>query len=154
MRPHAPLQNRHGHTLIEMVTVMVLILVMVSLIGPSMNGYMTRNRTRRALDRVANDISLARMNAVRSGRPAVLDMSAGNSYFVQLQTATPSAKRSVLLNRDFPGVTLTSPSPDGKLVFDSRGMMISPSSGTIVASAGGISDSTLITAAGRVYRAY
>ena len=149
-----PAAGRRGHTLIEMLTVLVLIMVIASLAAPSMSSYVTRTKTRRALDRVANDIAFARMAAVRAGTPAIVDFSSATAYTVEIQTDPPSVVRRVLLANEFAGVRLTPPNADGELVFDSRGLLRTTDLGAIIATAGQSSDSAVITAAGRVYRAY
>jgi prepilin-type N-terminal cleavage/methylation domain-containing protein len=144
--------GRGGHTLLELLTVLVLILVMASLAAPSMTSYLGHTRTRRALDRVANDIALARMAAVRGGSRAVVDFSGGTSYTIALQSPSPSVLRTVDLGREYRGVTVRPPTADGRLVFDSRGLLLSATTGPIVVSAQGTADSAVITAGGRVYR--
>jgi type II secretion system protein H len=148
------LRNRSGHTLIELLTVLAVIALLVSAAAPSMKGYMERNRVRRALDRIANDISYARILAVRSGSRVVLRFSSPTSYELVQQGATPTTLRSVSLATDFPGVTITPPTTDSRLEFDSRGMLRSTPSGAMVARSGTAADSASITLAGGVYRAY
>lgn len=144
--------GRGGHTLIELLTVLVLILVIASLAGPSMNSYLGHTKTRRALDRVANDIALARMAAVRGGARAVVDFSGGSSYTITVQGDTAAVIRTVYLSDEYTGVSVEPPTSDGQLVFDSRGLLLSAASGPIVVSAQGAADSAMITAGGRVYR--
>jgi type II secretory pathway pseudopilin PulG len=145
--------NRAGHTLVELLTVLVLLMVLVSVATPSMRGQIAQNKTRRALDRVAADIAYARMAAVRNGASTVLQFS-GTSYTIEVQSSPARTVRSVELTRDFPGVSLTPPTSDGRLVFDSRGLLISSTPGPMIAAQGSASDTAVITAAGRIYRAY
>lgn len=145
--------DRSGHTLIELLTVLVLLMVLVSIVTPSMRGQIAQNKTRRALDRVAADIAYARMAAVRNGAPTVLQFS-GASYTIEVQSSPARLVRSVELTRDFPGVSLTPPTEDGRLVFNSRGLLTSSTPGPVIAAQGSASDTAVITAAGRVYRAY
>jgi prepilin-type N-terminal cleavage/methylation domain-containing protein len=146
--------GRGGHTLIELLTVLVLILLIASLAGPSMNSYMGHTKTRRALDRVANDIALARMSAVRAGSRAVVEFTTSGTYTITLQTTTPSVIRRVNLGQDYRGVTLRAPTADGRLIFDSRGLLLSPTTGALVISSAGAADSALLTAGGRIYREF
>ena len=145
--------DRSGHTLIELLTVLVLIAVIASLAAPSMTGYVARSKVRRALDRVTTDIAFARMAAVREGVRSEIVFTAG-SYQVQLQTAVPTIVRTVPLALDYPGVVVRPPTANGRLVFDSRGLVVSAPLVPIVTTAAGLADSAVITAAGRVYRAY
>lgn len=153
MHPHR-LRNRNGHTLIELLTVLAVIAVMVSLASPSMKAYMQRNRVRRALDRITSDISYARILAVRSGSRVVLRFSSGTSYELVQEGATPTTLRSVSLASEYPGVTITPPTTDSQLEFDSRGMLRSTPSGAMIARSGSMADSASITLAGGVYREY
>ena len=147
-------RNRSGHTLIELLTVLAVIAVVVSTASPSMKSYLERNRVRRALDRIANDISYARILAVRSGDRVVLRFSSPTSYELVQEGATPTTLRSVSLASDYPGVSITPPTADSKLEFDSRGMLRSVPSGAMIARSGTTADSASITLAGGVYRAY
>jgi hypothetical protein len=62
--------------------------------------------------------------------------------------------RQVDLAQDYRGVTVAAPTADGRLVFDSRGLLVSPTSGPLMVRAQGQADSALVTAGGRVYRDY
>lgn len=133
---------------------LVLILLIASLAAPSMNSYLGHTKTRRALDRVTNDIALARMSAVRGGTRSVVAFTAGGSYTITLEGASPSVIRQVNLAQEYGGVTIASPTSDGRLVFDSRGLLVSTMTGPLLVRAHGQADSALITAGGRVYRDY
>ena len=146
--------GRGGHTLLELLTVLVLVLLIASLAAPSMNRYLGHTKTRRALDRVANDLALARMAAVRSGTRSAVDFSSGTSYTITLQSTPPEMIRTVNLAAEYNGVTIQAPSSDGQLVFDSRGLLVTAAAGPIVVRASGAADSAVITAGGRVYRDY
>ena len=146
--------NRSGHTLIELVTVLVLILVLATVATPSMRGYVAEAKTRKALDRVAADIAYARTLAVRNGATAVVTFSSATAYTIQLQSTPPSVVKTVSLDGDFRGVTLTAPTADGTLRFDSRGLLTSTGVGPLVVSSAMSADTAVITATGRIYRDY
>ena len=150
--PFRAAAGRGGHTLIELLTVLVLILLIASLAAPSMNSYLGHTKSRRALDRVANDIALARMAAVRGGARSVMDFGAGDSYTITVQGTPPRVIRQVSLAREYPGVTVAAPTADARLVFDSRGLLLSAMTGPLTVRAHGQADSALVTAGGRVYR--
>ena len=141
--------------MIEMLTVLVVISVIASIAAPSMSSYVGRAKSRRALDRVANDIAFARVAAIREGRQATVNFGAAGSttYTVELQ-GRASPIRTVALGRDYPGVEVTPPTVTRTLVFDSRGLLLSTNPGAIVVRSAGQVDSALITTAGRVYRDY
>ena len=154
MSPIRTAAGRGGHTLIELLVVLVMILLIASLAAPSMNSYLGHTKTRRALDRVSNDIALARMAAVRGGTRSVVDFAGGTSYTITLQGAPPRVIRQVFLGEEYRGVTVSAPTADGRLVFDSRGLLVSATTGPLKVLAHGQADSALVTAGGRVYRDY
>jgi prepilin-type N-terminal cleavage/methylation domain-containing protein len=151
-RPN-PLSNRSGFSLIEMVVVLVLIFVIASFAVPSMQNYVGHGKNRRALDRVASDIALARMAAVRAGQRATITFT-GSGYTIQLQTNPVKTVRQVSLSSEYGGATVTAPTVDGTLVFDSRGLLVSSGLGPVVVRVGDTADSAFVTGAGRVYRAF
>lgn len=152
MRPYS-VRSRSGHTLIELLMVLAIIAVVTSVVAPSMKDYMNRNRARSALDRIANDISYARVLAVRSGSRVVLEFH-DTSYDLIQEGATPTTLRTVSLAEDYPGVTIVSPTADSRLEFDSRGLLRSTPTGNLIARTRSSADSASISMAGRVYRAY
>lgn len=150
-----PRSDRSGYTMIEMLTVLVLVGIIASIAAPSMNSYVGHTKARRALDRVANDIAYARVAAVREGRQATVDFGAsGSTSYTILLEGRADPIRTVRLGEDYPGVTVTPPTADRTLTFDSRGLLLTSDPGAIVVSAAGQADSALITTAGRVYRDY
>jgi prepilin-type N-terminal cleavage/methylation domain-containing protein len=154
MSPIRTAAGRGGYTLIELLTVLVLILLIASLAAPSMNSYLGHTKTRRALDRISNDIALARMAAVRGGSRAEISFAGGTSYTITLLGPPPRVIRQVDLGKDYRGVTVAAPTADGRLVFDSRGLLVSATTGPLMVRAQGQADSALVTAGGRVYRDY
>ena len=145
------LSDRSGHTLIELMTVLVLILLVASFVVPSMDEYVGRNKTRRALDRVVNDVAFARMTAIRAGERSLVAFT-GSGYTVGLRTEVDSVLKSVSLSTEYPGIEVTPPNDEGELVFDSRGVLVGGQAGAIIVTMGSAVDSAIVTAAGRVYR--
>lgn len=152
--PKRPTRGDAGFSLIEILTVLVLMSVATALAVPSLNEYVNRSKTRRVLDRLTGDIAMTRMLAVRSGDRAVLDVSGGDSYRVWVEGVPVDTVRVVPLAIDYAGVRLQGPTGDGRLVFDGRGLLITPGNGLVIARLGERADTLKITAAGRVYRAY
>lgn len=146
--------GRDGHSLIELLTVLVLILVIASLTAPSMSSYIAEARTRRALDRVASDIAYARMVAVRARTPAAITFSSGTAYTIVLQTSPVKVIRSVSLRGEYAGVTVTPPVTSGSLVFDARGLLTTTNYGPIITRSIHSADTAVITPTGRIYRDY
>ncbi|HEV2734059.1 MAG TPA: GspH/FimT family pseudopilin, partial [Longimicrobiaceae bacterium] len=68
---HIARDNR-GFTLLELLTVLVLLSIGASLAAPAFDRTVDRMRTRSALNRFAGDVYHARILAVRAGRPVVI----------------------------------------------------------------------------------
>lgn len=143
-----------GFTLIELLVVLVLMGIIGALAQPAMAGYVNRTKTRRALDRVTADIALTRTLAIRSGSRAVLELYGPDSYRVWVESTPADTVRRVSLGADYVGVQLQAPTADGRLVFNSRGVLLSQVTGGLTARLGAVADTLKITTAGRVYRAY
>lgn len=146
------LSRQSGFTLIEMLTVLVIFGIMVSMAAPSLSGFVTRNKTHAALDRVAADLAFARMEAVRSGRSVSVTFAAPASYTIAL-VGTAEGSRTTNLATDYPGLQLVGPS----MTFNSRGLL---SNGTdlndsyVTATKGTAVDKLFVYGVGRVYREY
>ncbi len=62
--PHA----RAGYTILELVVVMVIVLILAAIVGPSLVGFWSNNRTKAAVDTVTARLSDARGAAISQGR--------------------------------------------------------------------------------------
>jgi prepilin-type N-terminal cleavage/methylation domain-containing protein len=152
---HGRLRRDAGFSLIEIVVVLAMMGIVAALAQPSLDAYVNRSKTRRALDRMSGDIAMARILAVRSGDRAVLEVSGPDSYRVWVESVPVDTIRVVSLADDYAGVQLQAPTADGRLVFNGRGLLVTPGTGLMIARlGGGVADTLKITAAGRVYRAY
>jgi type II secretion system protein H len=149
-RPH----RDAGFTAIELVVVLMLMGIVGALAQPSMGAYLARAKTERALDRMTGDLAMARMLAVRSGERVVFEVTGPDSYRLWAESTPDETVRQVSLATDYAGVQLQAPTGDGRLVFNARGLLLTPGTGNLIATQGAAADTLKITAAGRVYRAY
>jgi prepilin-type N-terminal cleavage/methylation domain-containing protein len=143
-----------GFTAVELVVVIVLIGIVGALAQPAMGAYIGRNKTQRALDRMAGDIAMARMQAVRSGERIVFEVTGPDSYRLWAESTPAQTIRQVSLASDYAGVQVQAPTVNGQLVFNARGLLVTAGTGNLVATLGSAVDTVKITATGMVYRAY
>jgi prepilin-type N-terminal cleavage/methylation domain-containing protein len=153
--PSFPPRRSAGYSLIELLTVIAVLGVLVTLAAPSLSGFIAQHKSRRAVDRVAADVSYARMHAVRTGRRTVLRPEANGRYTIATiaDAGDTVVVKTVDLRRDFGGVAFANPSV--RLHFSSRGLVSNSSTDqtiTIVTPAG--DRSLLVTPAGRVFRGH
>lgn len=151
------LQRRDaGYSMIELLTVLVLIAVLVSLAAPAMGGYVARHKSRRALDRIAAEVAFARMVAVEQGRRTRLRIGSAGSVVLDTTDASGAyvPAKEVDLSADYPGLAIpTSPSPE--LEFDSRGIVRNlGADGYVHVTVADVRDSLMVSPAGRIFRAY
>lgn len=140
-----------GYSLMELLTVLVLVGIIASQAAPSLTSYVQRQKTRGALDRIAADVAYARVAAVRSGQHSIVRFSGPSEYRIEIRRDGQDALRQVGLAADYAGVVLLPPTET--LEFNSRGLLVSnPGTGYIVVALGGTRDSLMITPAGRLYR--
>lgn len=154
-QPAAP-KRTAGFSLIELVTALVLTGVLLSLVAPKMDAYITRQKTRRSLDRVAGDISHARLLAVQNGRRIWIRMDPSGSYSVDSVSASGDTLpiKTVDLRQDYGEVTMTGLS---RLEFSSRGLvsnLAGDGDAYVKVVTPGYRDSLFVSPAGRIYRAY
>ena len=145
------MRGTEGFSLVEMLTVLVLVGIVSGLAAPSLSGYVQRHKARRALDQIAADVALARISAVRSGQRSFLTFSGASRYRVEVVAQGETAVREVGLETDYAGVVVIPPA--GRLEFNSRGLLVSDlGDGYIVVAVGETRDSLMLTPAGRLYR--
>jgi prepilin-type N-terminal cleavage/methylation domain-containing protein len=154
------LRREGGYSLIELLTVLVLIAVLTSMAGPAMGRYVQQNKTRRALDRIAMDLSYARLVAVERSQRTWLRVQSNGSYSVDTLATNgvdPVPIKTVDLSSDIIGLSVVTGSAT-TFEFSSRGMVInygSESSGGVLKLTAGVArDSLFVSPSGRVYRAF
>lgn len=149
---HHPLRGRGGFSLPEMLVVLVIMGIATAMIVPRLQGVAKVSSVQGALNRVAGDLSFARIRAIRNGaRAQVVIASDGKSYTTTVNTTTPET-RTTSLAKDFPA-TVLSPA-GGTVTFDSRGMLVTGSTATITATNQGRSATVSVSGVGIVYRNY
>ena len=154
MMPSTRVASR-GFTFIEMLVALLLLAILCVLAVPEVREQVARMRARSALDRVAAEIYRARMVAVENGGPTHLVLQANQEGCIQgarLVAPRLGAQTPAAFKLDLPGLCLRH-SGDSVLTFNSRGMLRPPARSLSV-TYGAFSDSVLISAAGRIRRAY
>jgi prepilin-type N-terminal cleavage/methylation domain-containing protein len=114
----------HGFTLVEVMVVLTLSAIGLTFALLSFDGYFKRVSAERAAEVFAQDLTLARMWAVRSREPVVIRFYETSLWYeVEMQsTATEVARRRFGVNAD---INLSSVALDfdgDSVVFDSRGI--------------------------------
>jgi prepilin-type N-terminal cleavage/methylation domain-containing protein len=152
----ATARRSRGYTLIELITVMVLIGVMSSLAVPSLRGTIELTRVRSGLDRVTADLYYARMLAASEGVTVDVQFFHARGRCVshyEIRRRQPrSIYKTTRLGPELLGLCLTH-SGDDDLAFNARGMLIPPGKSMFIRYAGR-ADSVIISIAGRVRRTY
>jgi type II secretion system protein H len=143
------LRSPAGFTFIELMVVLVVMGIMASIAAPRMNAYVERQKTRRALDTIANDLAHARILAIREGERVTLIRHASDHYSVGRQGATN--RKEVRLGQTYGGVSFALPADS--VVFDSRGL-VRMGTGDVSVTINGKTDQLNLSPTGRVYRAY
>ncbi len=138
-----------GVTLIELMTVLVIVGIMIGLAAPSMSGILGVNRAESAASQVAADLMYARILAVRSGDPVTVTFSSTGYQITTSGAATPS--KSMNMAQDYPMTTLTPPAT--QVNFNTRGLVTS-GAGDFRAVSGDHSALFTLTAVGGILRAF
>ena len=149
----APSRRRGGFSLAELLVVLVIIGIALAMAVPRMQGVLHKSAVQGALNRVASDVTLTRLRAVRTAnRAALVVNAAGTGYTVLVDSSgTAIPYKTVSFVTDYTGLVL-SPVND-TVTFDSRGLLVG-GTGTIRATRQGVADSLTISGVGRVYRGY
>lgn len=143
-----------GFTFIELLTVLVFLGILVLLAVPRFTRELDRIRARGALDHMAAEIYRVRMNAVANGRPTslVLESDAGGCVRTFRIISGEEVSHSIEPGAGLPGLCLRH-TGDSILTFDGRGMLRPPAR-SIRASYGMVTDTLILSIAGRVRRSY
>ncbi|HET7321228.1 MAG TPA: prepilin-type N-terminal cleavage/methylation domain-containing protein [Longimicrobiaceae bacterium] len=151
----APLRDRRGYTLLELMTVVLLLGILAALAAPRLSRAVQDSRTGGALNRLVSEIAVARQLAVTEGGRTRLTLSAPASYTLSRVDASGSETvvRTANLQADYPGVAFDLSGGAVALEFSSRGLVTNLADDQFIRIYDGDSrDSILVSAAGRVYR--
>jgi type IV fimbrial biogenesis protein FimT len=144
--------ERQGYTLIEMMTVLLLVGLVLALAAPKFTASIRYFTARSATSQVVADLALARTTAVREGRSASFRVLTASTYAVVVDAAGATADRtvkSVTLEGAARGVALGT--VGSRVTFDSRGMRRNATERLVVTRTEG-ADTVNVTVVGRVYR--
>jgi len=151
-----PPRGRGGFSLAEILIVLVIMGIAAAMAVPRLQGLVKTSSIQGALNRVAADLSYARIRAIRTGSRAQLAIASdGKSYTVVEDPAgaAPVTRKTVNLSLEYPDLVL-SPAP-GVVSFDSRGMLRATGGINVVrATKQGRTDSLRVSGVGMIYRDY
>jgi type IV fimbrial biogenesis protein FimT len=155
-----------GFTLVELLTVVVILAILVGVVAPRLSGQLSRLRTGDALSQITADLHYARMLAVRSGRtvvlrpepaaggcvPAAARMAVG-AYQIVVRGDVPRVVKREVLDGGAAGLCVEMNGGDS-IAFNGRGLLHGFNNRTVWARHGSARDSLTISAVGRVLRRY
>ena len=147
--------SRRGFSLIELMIVLVLVGILSDIALPFLRTAPAKSSVHGATTAIASYHAIARNAAIARGRTAILVIKAAApaTVLVVLRRSGSSVLDTVgavenLYDRF--AVTLTTTSDS--VLFTPRGIGVSTSTTTVVATRGGVADTLTISAAGRVLR--
>jgi type II secretion system protein H len=143
---------RGGFTLAELLIVLIIAAIISSMALPRFFSFIRHLNARSAVSQVVTDLTLARTQAVREGRTVSLRVTGTSSYRVTVDNGATvlSTVKTVDVKGGQRDVSL-SPTT-ARVIFDSRGMLLTGSSSQLVVSRSGKVDTVSVSAVGRVYR--
>jgi prepilin-type N-terminal cleavage/methylation domain-containing protein len=147
--------SRRGFSLVEMIVVLVLVGILSAIALPFLRTAPAKSSVHGATTAIASYHAIARNAAIARGRTAVLVIKAAAPATVLVvlkrfgSTAVDTVGAVENLYDRF-AVTLTTTSDS--VLFTPRGIGVSTSTTTVVATRGGVADTLTISAAGRVLR--
>lgn len=142
-----------GFSMIELLTVLVVIGIGSSMAAPALTQYVHESRTQGALDKLVADVSYARLLAIRQGKPSAVRLSSDGSYRIETRSTAGvwTPVQTVRLRDNYRGVSISGSTMS--LEFSSRGLVTNLGSDvSLKLSTPHAADSVYVSPAGRVYR--
>lgn len=145
-------ERRGGFTLTELLIVLVIAAVISTIAMPRFVGFVRELSGRSAASQVVADLTMARTQAVREGRSVSLRITGAGTYRVTVDNGNTVLRTVKTVDvrggqRNVSILPLTA-----RVIFDSRGMLMSASTTQLLVSRTGKTDTVSISAVGRVYR--
>ncbi len=153
-RFHGRAGARAGMTLVELAVVVVIAGVIIMLAIPRYLNLVSYLRSQGAANQLVSDIAYARMTALREGRTTSLTISS-TQYTIVVENSDQTVfktLRTVDVASTYSGTTLTADGGNGRIAFDSRGMLRSNSTAGVTLARGSRSQHLALNATGRVIR--
>ena len=152
-------RDTRGYTLLELITVLVLLAVCASMAAPRLQAMASRMRARAALDQVAADLYQARVLAIREGSRSVMrfrrrtDRSECHAptYTIVVRATPERTVRTTTL--DLPASACLRLGTVDSVTFNSRGLPDGVGR-KIRLEQGGTTDSLSFSLLGRTFRWY
>jgi prepilin-type N-terminal cleavage/methylation domain-containing protein len=117
------LRGARGFTLVEVVTVMVVLAVMFSMATGTFNGYLKRSAPKRAAEVFVQDLKLTRDAALRSRQVVVMEFDEPNlRYVVRSRSGDTLVQRFFHLEAGLVLSSMDLQLPGDTLAFDGRGI--------------------------------
>ena len=152
-------RTRHGFSVIELVSTMVVFGVVAAIGGPKFLQGVRRQATITAADIFQREHELTRAAAIRYGRVARLHIDVvNNRFWVDADTSGTGVRDTIGPVRSVKSYGLQITSTDSLMCFDARGFpsttsaVCQPQNSTLIFSLDGRSDTTTVTILGKVLR--
>lgn len=152
-------RDARGYTLLELITVLVVLAVSASLAAPRLQSMASRMRARAALDQVAVDLYQARVLAIRDGSRTVLrfrrraDRSECNAVTYTLVVRATPERTARTTTLDLPASACLRLGTVDSITFNSRGLPDGVGR-KVLLQQGGTTDSLTFSLLGRTFRYY
>lgn len=139
----------------EVMIVVVIIGIVAGIVVPRMYNYVSTLSAGGAASELAADIAYTRMTAVREGHTTSLTVTTPSVYTIQVENTDGSLLRSLRTVRFgvmYPGTTVAGEAGNGRVAFDSRGLLKNGSTTALTMTRGSRSQKLTISAIGRIIR--